>query len=117
MALYSVLDAAFLKDIREHESRLIQLKAQVAQAALDSLNRKKTRTTTTIDSLILDGARYPFLDTPAVLNSARKQYRMIKKEDFYDEKLNPKGKGKENNFKVQVKKGHNVIYDAATKLT
>jgi len=55
VALYSVLDTVFLKDIREHENRLIDLKAAVAQAALDSLNRKTTRIMTTIDSLVLDG--------------------------------------------------------------
>jgi len=117
VALYSVLDAAFLKDIKEHKSRLIKLQAQVAQAALDSLNRRKTRTITTIDSLILDGARFDFLDRPAVLDSARKQYRMIKKEGFYDERLNPDGKGITNKYEKKVEAGDRVIYDDAKKLT
>ena len=41
VALYSVLDTVLFKDIREHDSRLIKLQAEVARGALDSLNRAK----------------------------------------------------------------------------
>lgn len=119
VALYSVIDKVFLEDIREHENRLIQLKAEVAQAALDSLNIEKKRITSTIDSLkirAIISAAFGNLDS-LDYTSALKQYRMIKTNKYFDRRLNPEDRGVENDFKVQVVKGDTVIYDAATKLT
>lgn len=116
VALYSVLDAVFLKNIREHESTLIKAKAQVARAALDSLNREKENITITVDSLFLDSKAFRF-ETRALLRKALKQYRMIKKKDYFDMRLNPAGKGIENKFEQKVVEGDTVIYDAATALT
>ena len=42
---------------------------------------------------------------------------MIKAKDYFDKRLNPEGKGEENDFQIQVVEGDTVIYDAATKLT
>ena len=71
----------------------------------------------TIDSLVLSGAGFRSLDNPAVLDSALKKYRMIKKKGFYDSRLNSKGTGIENDFDDDVVEGDTVICDAATKLT
>ena len=40
---------------------------------------------------------------------------MIKNNNYYDSRLNPKGKGKDNQFELQP--GDSVIFDAATGLT
>jgi len=88
--------------IKQKEARLAKVEAALFQAQVDSLNRKKTRTITTIDSRVLDGAGFPFLDTPVVLDSALKQYRMIKKEDYYDKRLNPGGKGIKNKYEKKA---------------
>lgn len=115
VALYSVLDTRYLKDIRRHDTRLIQLKAQAAQAALDSLNREKEKISTRIDSLFLVSKRFSF-ETPEVLHKALTQYRMIKKKGYYGLRLNPKGTGIEHKFEQRVQRD-TVIYDAATGLT
>ena len=114
VALYSVLDMAFLTDIREHKSRLIKLQAEVAKAALDSLNREKKTIAKKIDRLILIAAGFHGLDSPAVLDTALKQYRMIKEEGYFDIDLNKTGSGVANDYIV---KGDSVIYDTATELT
>ena len=100
--------------IKQKEARLAKVEAALFQAQVDSLNRKKTRTITTIDSRVLDGAGFPFLDTPVVLDSALKQYRMIKKEDYFDRRLNKTGKGVANKYEKKEVEGASVIYDAAT---
>lgn len=51
-----------------------------------------------------------------MLDSALKQYRMIKKKGYFDSRLNPAGKGIENKYRKKVVEGDTVIYDAATKL-
>ena len=119
VAVYSVVDKVFLEDIREYENRLIQLKAEVAQAALDSLNIEKKRITATIDSLkirAIISAAFGNLDSLAY-TGVLKQYKMIKTNKYFDRRLNPEGRGVENDFKIQVVRGDTVIYDAATKLT
>jgi len=116
VALYSAVDQLFLKDIKQKEARLAKVEAALFQAQVDSLNRKKTSTITTIDSLVLS-ANFPSLDNPAVLDSALKQYRMIKKEGYYDKRLNPKGKGIANKYEKRVVEGDTVIYDGAMGLT
>jgi len=117
VALYSAVDQLFLKDIKQKEARLAKVEAALFQAQVDSLNRKKTSTITTIDSLVLSSEKFPFLDNPAVLDSAMKQYRMIKKAGYYDKRLNPDGKGIKNKYEKKVVEGDGVIYDAATDLT
>ncbi len=90
----------------------------MARGALDSLNRAKERKiTTTIDSLVLNGTGFTGLDNPAALDSALKQYRMIKKQGYFDGRLNKTAKGIKNDFDVRDIDGDSVIYDAATKLT
>jgi len=39
---------------------------------------------------------------------------MIKAKDYFDIRLNPKGKGIKNDYRVQAIDGDTVIYDAAT---
>ena len=57
------------------------------------------------------------LTNPELYADALKQYNMIKAKGYFDKRLNPGGKGVENDFEVQVIKGDTVIYDAATSLT
>jgi len=119
VALYSAVDQLFLKDIKQHESRLVQLKAEVAQAALDSLNIERKGIAATIDSLKIRAsisAAFGELDSIRYA-SALKQYNMITANNYYDRRLNPDGAGIENDFEVRVVKGDTVIDDAAKSLT
>jgi len=119
VALYSAVDQLFLKDIKQHESRLVQLKAEVAQAALDSLNIERKGIAATIDSLKIRAsisAAFGELDSIGYA-SALKQYNMITANNYYDRRLNPDGAGIENDFEVRVVKGDTVTYDATTSLT
>jgi len=110
VALYSAIDQLFLKDIKQHEGRLVQLKAEVAQAALDSLNIQKKKITATIDSLTaraLIGVAFGNLDSLWYAN-VLKQYNMITANDYYDRELNSDGAGIKNDFEVRVVKGDTV---------
>jgi len=60
VAVYSAIDQLFLKDIKQKEAHLAKVEAALFQAQVDSLDRKKTRIITTIDSLVLDGAGFRF---------------------------------------------------------
>ncbi len=119
VALYSAVDQLFLKDIKQHESRLVQLKAEVAQAALDSLNIERKGIAATIDSLkirAIISAAFGELDSIGYA-SVLKQYNMITANNYYARRLNPDGAGIENDFEVRVVEKDTVIYDAATSLT
>ncbi|NIR49913.1 MAG: DUF1566 domain-containing protein [Phycisphaerae bacterium] len=121
VALYSAIDQLFLRDIKQDESRLVQMKAEVAQAALDSLNIEKKRITAMIDSLksrvrILAAFAFGYLDSSGYAK-VLKQYRMIKTNNYYDHRLNPEGTGTDNQFDLEVLGRDSVVYDAATDLT
>ena len=119
VALYSAIDQLFLKDIKQHESRLVQLKAELAQAALDSLNIEKKKIAAAIDSLkirVIISAAFGDLDSLSYTN-VLKYYKMIKTNDYFDGRLNHTGKAIQNEFEVTDIDGDTVIYDAATGLT
>ena len=75
VAVYTAIDKIFLEELKQKEARLAEVEAGLFQWQVDSLNRKKTSTITTIDSLVLSSAKFPFLDNPAVLDSAANRRR------------------------------------------
>ncbi len=93
-------------DKAEKEVANLELKQKNIGATLDTLDAKAA----------LAAAGFPVND-PAVFKNAMRQYRMIKKEGYYDQRLNPDGKGIKNKYEKKVVKGDSVIYDAATNLT
>ncbi len=97
----------------------MQLKAEVAQAALDSLNIQKKKITAMVDSLTaraIIAVVFGNLDSLEYAN-VLKQYNMITANNYYDGRLNPDGAGIENDFEVQLVEEDRVIYDATTSLT
>ena len=93
-------------DKAEKEVANLELKQKNIGATLDTLDAK----------VVLAAAGFSVND-PAVFKNALKRYRMIKKEGYYDRRLNPDGKGIKNKYEKKVVKGDSVIYDAATNLT
>ncbi len=73
------------------------------------LNLQQKKIAATLDTLkakaALEAADFAFLSTPAVFKNAMKQYRMIKKEGYYERRLNPHGKGIENKYEKKVVAG------------
>ncbi len=112
-----VLPLADIEKIKQAKDFAETVKFQ--QVKLDSLNREQAIISATIDSLKIRtviSAVFGDLDSLHYAN-ALIQFKMIEANKYFDSRLNPEGKGVENDFKVQVVKGATVIYDAATKLT
>jgi len=116
VAVYTAIDQIFLAELKQKEARLAKVETKLFRAEVDSLNRAKERITTTIDSLFLRSKGLSLVASE-VFKYALKQYKMIKKEGYYDRRLNPDGKGRENKFEIRVVEGDTIIYDAATDLT
>ena len=72
-------------DKAEKEVANLEMKQKTIGATLDTLDAKAA----------LLAASFPVSD-PAVFKNAMKQYRMIKKEGYHDNRLNPDGKGIKN---------------------
>jgi len=126
VALYGILDGIFFAPVRKQnqtveqaKERLANINARLLDARVDSLKRKQAKISATIDSLKIRAvlsATFRGLDSLKYA-SVLKQYNMIKANNYYDRRLNPKGTGTENDFDDDVVEGDTVIYDAATKLT
>ncbi len=120
LALYSAVDQLFLAELKQKESRLAEVETKLFQARRDSLNSELKTIGANLDSLEararLSVADFNVID-PELFKYALNQYRMIKKEGYFDKRFNPEGKGKENKFAMRVVEGDAVIYDAATDLT
>ncbi len=87
------------------QKRISVLKDQEKEL-LATIESEKIRVKITEAFGSLDSARY---------TSALQQYQMIKAKNYYDKRLNPEGKGRDNQFQPQP--GDSVIFDAATGLT
>ena len=92
-------------DLANVQKRISALNAQ-EQKLLATIASEKIRATIAAGFGNLDSLRYA---------TVLEKYQMIKAKDYYDSRLNPEGKGIDNQFQPQP--GDSVIYDAATRLT
>jgi len=100
------------------QTKKAQLDLASVQKRISVLNAQEIELQATIESekvrVIITAAFGGSLDSETYANALEK-YQMIKAKNYYDERLNPDGKGIDHQFQLQS--GDSVIFDAATGLT
>ena len=117
LALYAAIDQFFLVEVKQKKKILAEVDAQILEAKTKLLEIRRDSLNREIDPIrIRSTLSHAFGDLPdSLYDNALKQYWMIIRNGYFDDHLNPKGKGIENKFETQNR--DNVIYDAERGLT
>ena len=101
-----------------HRTKKAEFKLASVQKRISVLNTQEKELQATIESekvrVIITAAFGGSLDSETYANVLEK-YQIIKAKNYYDSRLNPDGKGIDQQFQLQP--GDSVIFDAATGLT